>query len=65
MNSDFDEIQGNTEEAAGTSGDGQRRRGRKAAQTPSRSAGKVKQMVDRFNQDEIDEDEGWGEASDA
>jgi hypothetical protein len=49
------------EEVAENIGDnGQPHRGRKAVQLPGRSAGKVKQMVDSFN-----EDEERDEASDA
>jgi hypothetical protein len=66
MNGNCDEVEGHTEEVADAAGDaGPPRRERKVAQVPGRSAGKVKQMVASFNEDEFDEDEDWGRASDA
>jgi hypothetical protein len=61
MNGDCDEVEGRTEEAADAAGDaGPPRRERRMAQAPGRSAGKVKQMVAGFNEDE---DDDWCEAS--
>jgi len=52
------EVEGKAEEAmAAVADDGQPEHEPKAAQAPGRSAGKVKQMVDRFNQDEFNEDD--------
>ena len=59
MNTESDEVEGCIGEAAVTDDESPRRE-RKVVQAPGRSAGKVKQMVDRFI-----EDDGWGDLSDA
>ena len=52
------EVEGNAEEAMeAVADDGQPEHEPKVAQAPGRSAGKVKQMVDSFNQDEFNQDD--------